>query len=400
MVFAKAVKDIFVVAAKRTPFGTYGGKLMKHTATDLQEIAARAALESANIHPEMVRSVVIGNVFHATTAGPYIARHVSVRLGIPISVPAFSVNRLCGSGFQSIISGCQEIESGVVDVVVTGGADNMSQSPHMLSGIRFGVPLGKELHLEDTLWQGLIDQQIQMPMGITAENLADHYNISREDADSFALRSQQRWKAAQDAGFFKAEMAPVKVKTKKGEVLVDTDEHPRPETTMESLAKLPSVFKKGGTVNAGNASGISDGAGCVVLASAEACKTHKLKPLARIAGYGVAGCEPSLMGIGPVPAIRALLEVTGHDLKEMDLVDVNEAFAPQYLAVEKELGLDPTKTNVSGGAIALGHPVGASGNRISAHLTHELRRSGGKYAIGSACIGGGQGIAVMIENTN
>jgi acetyl-CoA acyltransferase 2 len=234
-------------------------------------------------------------------------------------------------------------------------------------------------------------------MGVTAENLAEKYQISREDCDAFALRSQQRWKKANDAGYFKAEMAPVTVKSKKGEVTVETDEHPKPETTLAALAKLPSIFKKNGTVNAGNASGICDGAGCVILANEKAINKHKLNPLARLVGYGIAGCDPKIMGYGPVPAVEALLKTTNKKLDDIDLVEVNEAFATQYLAVERGLKLNPEKTNVNGGAIALGHPVGASGSRITAHLVHELHRRNAKLAIGSACIGGGQGIALLLE---
>ncbi|NXM77139.1 THIM protein, partial [Serilophus lunatus] len=233
----------------------------------------------------------------------------------------------------------------------------------------------------------------------TAENLAAKYSISREACDGYALKTQQRCKAATDAGYFNAEMAPIEVKTKKGKESMQKDEHPKPQTTMEQLAKLPCVFKKDGTVTAGNASGVCDGAGAVILASESALKKHSLTPLARVVAYHSAGCDPSIMGIGPVPAITEVLKKAGLTLKDMDLVEVNEAFAPQYLAVEKVLGLDPEKTNVNGGAIAIGHPLGASGSRITAHLVHELRRRGGKYAVGSACIGGGQGIAVVIENT-
>merc|ERR1711976_158220 len=398
MALARAVKDVFIVAAKRTPFGTYGGKLMNYTAIDLQEIAARAAIAAGNINPETIQGVVIGNVFHATKDGPYLARHAAIRVGVPVPVPALTVNRLCGSGFQSIVNASQEISVGDCDIVLTGGAENMSLAPHAVRGIRFGVKLGTDPVLEDSLWQGLIDMQAKAPMGITAENLADQYKISREECDAFAIRSQQRWKAANDAGYFKEEMAPITIKTKKGEVVMDTDEHPKPQTTVEQLGKLPPVFKKNGTVNAGNASGISDGAGCVIVATEAACNKHNLKPLAKLVGYGVAGCEPTIMGIGPVPAIRAMMDKTGMKLEDVDLVEVNEAFAPQYLAVEKELGLDPEKSNVNGGAIALGHPVGASGSRITGHLVHELRQRKAKYAIGSACIGGGQGISLLLES--
>jgi acetyl-CoA acyltransferase 2 len=397
MVFARVVKGVFIVAAKRTPFGTYGGKLMNFSATDLQEVAFRAALTAGNVKPEWVDSVIVGNVFHAASDGAYLPRHASLRVGVRTEVPALAVNRMCGSGFQSVVTGSQEIMLGDAKIVLTGGAENMSLSPHAVRGIRFGVRLGVDVVMEDTLWAGLTDQQIKMAMGITAENLAEKYGISRLQCDEFAFRSVQLWKKANDAGYFKAEMAPVTIKTKKGTETVEVDEHPKPQTTVETLSKLPPVFKKGGTVDAGNASGICDGAGSVILASEEAIKQYGLKPLARVTGYGIAGCDPTIMGIGPVPAIEALLKTTGHALKDIDLIEVNEAFAPQTLAVQKALGIDNNQLNLNGGAIALGHPVGASGSRITAHLTHELIRRKAKTAIGSACIGGGQGIAVLLE---
>ncbi|XP_039606324.1 3-ketoacyl-CoA thiolase, mitochondrial [Polypterus senegalus] len=393
------VRGVFIVAAKRIPFGTYGGVLKAHSATDMAAHAAKAALTAGNVAPEIVDSVIVGNVMQSSSDVPYIARHVGLRVGIPIPVPALTVNRLCGSGFQSIINGAQEICLKESEVVLCGGSESMSQSPYSVRNIRFGTKFGEDLKLEDTLWAGLTDQHIKTPMGMTAENLAVKYELSKEQCDQYAFRSQQRWKAAQDAGYFTAEMAPIEVQTKKGKQPMTQDEHPRPQTTMEQMAKLQPVFKKGGTVTAGNASGVSDGAGAVIVASEEAVRKHGLKPLARIVAYHVSGCDPSIMGIGPVPAITEALKKAGLYLKDMDLVEVNEAFAPQYLAVEKALGLDPEKTNVNGGAIALGHPLGASGSRITAHLVHELRRRNGKYAVGSACIGGGQGIAVIIENT-
>lgn len=274
----------------------------------------------------------------------------------------------------------------------------MSQAPYAVRNIRFGTKFGVDLKLEDTLWAGLTDLNIKLPMGITAENLAEKYQISREECDQYSHQTQQRWKAAHEAGYFSAEIAPIEVKAKKGKVSMTFDEHPRPQTTLEQMAKLPTVFKKGGTVTAANASGVSDGAAAVIIASEDAVKAHKLTPLARIVSYHTSGCDPSIMGIGPVPAITEALKKAGLSIKDMDLVEVNEAFAPQYLSVAKSLGLDPEKTNVNGGAIAIGHPLGASGTRITAHLVHELRRRGGKYAVGSACIGGGQGIAVILEN--
>lgn len=390
---------MFIVAAKRTPFGAYGGLLKDFTAIDLTEFAAKAALSAGKVSPEIVDSVIVGNVLQSSSDAIYVARHVGLRVGIPIATPALTVNRLCGSGFQSIVNGCQEICVKDAEVVLCGGTENMSQAPFCVRNVRFGTRFGSDLKLEDTLWTSLTDTHVQLTMAITAENLAVKHKISREDCDKYALQSQQRWKAANDAGYFNNEMAPIEVKTKKGKQIMQVDEHARPQTTLEQLSKLPPVFKKEGTVTAGNASGVCDGAGAVIIASEDAVKKHNFTPLARIVGYFVSGCDPSLMGIGPVPAINGALKKTGLSLKDMDLVEVNEAFAPQYLAVEKSLNLDPSKANVNGGAIALGHPLGGSGSRITAHLVHELRRRGGKYAVGSACIGGGQGIAVIIENT-
>ncbi|XP_045116707.1 3-ketoacyl-CoA thiolase, mitochondrial-like [Portunus trituberculatus] len=395
---ASLTRGIFIVGAKRTPFGTFGGKLAKHTPTDLQEVAAKAALAAANVKPENVDSVVIGNVIGcAHTDTIYIARHVGLRCGVPLEAPALAVNRLCGSGFQSVVNGAQEILMGDSKVVLTGGTDSMSMAPYAVRNIRFGTRLGSDLSMEDTLWASLTDAHCKTPMGVTAENLAAKYNITRQDADDFALRSQTNWAAAQENGHFAAEIAPVTIKSKKGAVEMVMDEHPKPATTAEGLAKLPPVFKKGGTVTAGTASGISDGAGAVVLAGEGACGELGLTPLARLVGYSVAGVDPTIMGIGPAPAIRKLLKVTGVDLKDVGLVEINEAFAPQTIACQRELDLDPSILNMSGGAIALGHPLGASGSRITAHVAHEIRRRGLKYGIGSACIGGGQGIALLLE---
>ncbi|XP_004422583.1 PREDICTED: 3-ketoacyl-CoA thiolase, mitochondrial [Ceratotherium simum simum] len=393
------LRGVFIVAAKRTPFGAYGGLLKDFTAIDLTEFAAKAALSAGKVSPEIVDSVVVGNVLQSSSDAIYLARHVGLRVGIPVATPALTVNRLCGSGFQSIVNGCQEICVKDAEVVLCGGSENMSQTPFCVRNMRFGTKFGLDLQLEDTLWVSLTDPHVQISMAVTAENLAVKHEISREDCDKYALQSQQRWKAANDAGYFNNEMAPIEVKTKKGKQTMQVDEHARPQTTLEQLSKLPPVFKKEGTVTAGNASGVADGAGAVIIASEDAIKKHNFTPLARIVGYFASGCDPSIMGIGPVPAINGALKKTGLNLKDMDLVEVNEAFAPQYLAVEKSLDLDPSKTNVNGGAIALGHPLGGSGARITAHLVHELRRRGGKYAVGSACIGGGQGIAVIIENT-
>jgi len=400
MAVARATKGIFLVAARRTPIGGYGGKLANKSAIDLQEVAFRSALTSINMDPAVVDSVCVGNVTQTTKDGAYISRHAALRVGIREEVPTLHLSRMCGSGFQSVITAAQEIMVGDASVVLTGGAESMSLAPFSVWGARFGTSLGKDLTLVDTLWQGLIDAHCQLPMGITAENLAEQYSITRQECDEFAIRSQNNYKAAFDAGVFKAEIEPMEVKTRKGKVMMDADEHPKPGTTVEQLAKLAPVFKKNGTVNAGNASGISDGAAAIIVVSEEALNKYNLKPLARLAGYGITGCDPKIMGIGPVQAIRSMLEKTGKTIDDVDLYEINEAFAAQTLACQKALGIDMNKLNLNGGAIALGHPVGASGTRITGHLAHELNRTGKKLAIGSACAGGGQGIALMLENVN
>jgi acetyl-CoA acetyltransferase family protein len=390
-------REIWIVGAKRTAFGAFGGSLKDHTATDIAVVAAKAALEQANLDPKHVEQTIFGNVQQAAADAIYLARHVGLRAGAPIPSPALTLNRLCGSGFQAVISGAEQILLGDAEIVLTGGTESMSQAPHVVRGARWGLPFGKPQQLGDTLWDALTDSYTGMPMAITAENLAAQYSLSRQECDAYALRSQKAWAAANEAGRFKEEIVAVEVKTKKGPVQFAIDEHPRPQSTPEVLAKLPPVFKKDGVVTAGNASGISDGAGALVVCSKEAGQKHGLKPLARIVNWGVAGCDPKIMGIGPAPAIRRALERSGMKLADFDLIEVNEAFAPQYLAVEKELGLDRERTNVDGGAIAMGHPLGASGARITAHLVYELRRRGGRFGIGSACIGGGQGIAILVE---
>lgn len=391
-------KSIFVVAAKRTPFGTFGGALKGYTPTDLQVHASNAALTEAKLDPANVDSVCIGNVLSAASpdAG-YISRHVALRIKCPVETPALTVNRLCGSGFQSIINAVQEILVGDSQVVMTGGSDNMSACPYAVRNIRFGTKLGADLRLEDMMWVSLTDNLCNTPMGVTAENLAAKYGLTRQEVDEFALRSQQSWGKANEAGVFKDEIAPVDIKTRKGTVTMAEDEHPKPKTTLEGLAKLPPVFKKEGVVTAGSASGICDGAGAVIVAGEEAVKKFGLTPLARIVGYGLSGCEPTTMGYGPVPAIRAMLAKTGHSLGQMDQLEINEAFGAQALSCLKELDFPMEKFNTCGGAIAIGHPLAASGARISGHLVHKLKQNNEKLAIGSACIGGGQGISILFE---
>ena len=391
--------ELVFLAAKRTPFGTYGGALKDLTATDLAVHASKAALQQAGVSPEDVDNVVFGNVMQTSADAIYLARHVGLKAGLPQHVPALTVNRLCGSGFQAIVDAALEMLAGGSSCALVGGTENMSQAPHVARGLRFGVGLGKAPKLEDSLWEGLTDSYNGLPMAMTAENLAVKYGISQREVDEYAVQSQKRFAAAQEGGRLAEELAPMELPGKKGAtVQFARDEHNRPDTTVETLAKLPKVFKKDGVIHAGAASGICDGAGALVLATRAFADKRGLKPIGKLTGWGVSGCDPSIMGIGPAPAIRRALERHEAQLKDFDLVEVNEAFSPQYLAVEKDLGLDRERTNVDGGAIAVGHPLAASGARITAHLLYELRRRGGRRGIGSACIGGGQGIALLVES--
>ena len=392
--------DIVILSAVRTPFGTFGGTLRDMSAVDLTVVAAKAAIERAGIEGHDVGHSVFGNVIQSTTDTVYFARHVGLKAGIPIEVPGLTVNRLCGSGLQAIISGAHEIMAGDADVCLVGGGESMSTVPHAARGLRWGLSYGAAPKLEDLLFDGLTDSYCQTPMGITAENLEASYHLGRQAADEFALRSQQNTREAWASGLIRDEIVNVPVMDRKTKQLVDftRDEHARPDSTIDSLARLRPVFKPDGVVTAGNASGLNDGAGALVIARAEWAKTRGLSPLARVVSWGVSGVEPRLMGIGPVPAARAALAKAGLTLDAMDLIEVNEAFATQALAVQKELGIPSEKFNLHGGAIAIGHPLGASGARIAAHLTHALRLMGKKYALGSACIGGGQGIAMVLES--
>lgn len=391
-------RGVFIVGAKRTPFGAFGGRLKDIDSTELGRIASVAALEQANVTPDQVDSVICGAVSQISSKnGPYISRHIGLRVGVKLETPCLTINRLCGSGFQSLVTGSQEICLDDADIVLAVGSENMSLSPFIQRGCRFGVKFTETPTLECSLWSTLTDWNINTPMGVTAENLAKKYGLTRQDVDEYALMSQTRWKAAQGGGKFNSEMAPIKLMERRKEVTMEVDEHPK-DTTLESLGKLRPSFAKDGVSTAGNSSGIGDGAGAIVLASEESVSKHKLAPLARVAGYSVVGCDPHIMGIGPVHAIRRVCAANGLSLdKDIGLVDVNEAFAAQFLAVAKELKLDMTKTNVNGGAIALTHPVGASGSRIIANLVYEMERQKVKHAIGAACIGGGQGIAVLLE---
>jgi acetyl-CoA acyltransferase 2 len=389
-------KEIFILGGKRTPMGEYVGVLKDISAIDLGAIAARGALETTRIKPEEIDHTVIGNALQTSGDAIYGARHVALKAGVPFDRPALTVNRLCGSGIQSIISGAHMIQLGEAQTCLVGGVESMSQAPHVIRGARSGFALGQG-KLEDSLMVALLDTYCNTPMAGTAENLARKFEISREEQDKYALRSQQEAKRALDAGLLAEEIVAVEVKSRKGTTLVEHDDHPRPETTLEVLAKLKPAFAKDGFVTAGNASGIVDGAAALVIAGEDFVKQRDVKPMGRIVSWAYAGVEPELMGIGPVPATRAALQKAGLSLNDMDLVEVNEAFAAQYLAVEKELGLDRSRTNVNGGAIALGHPLGATGTRLVLTLLHELQRRGGRYGLATACIGGGQGIAMIVE---
>jgi acetyl-CoA acetyltransferase family protein len=391
---SKLTKSVVIVAAKRTAFGTMLGTFKAVSATELAVHAAKAALEQGGVDKRDLGHVIVGNVMQTSADAIYCARHVGLKAGLPIETPALTVNRLCGSGFQAIVNGAEQILLGETEAVLVAGTENMTQAPFQLRGAREGWAFGKTPPVEDSLWSALTDSYTNTPMAVTAENLAEQYGLTRQQCDEYALGSQQRWAAANEAGRFKNEIVAVELPSKKGPVSFAVDEHPRPQSTLEALAKLAPVFKKDGVVTAGNASGICDGAAALVLTSEDYAKKKGLKPLARILQWGIAGVEPKIMGIGPAPAIRSALARAELKQAEVDLFEVNEA---QYLAVEKELGLDRSRTNVDGGAIALGHPLGASGARITTHLVYELARRNGRYAVGSACIGGGQGIAVVIE---
>jgi acetyl-CoA acyltransferase 2 len=388
--------DIYILGGARTPMADYTGKLKDFSAIDLGAIAARAAMERTGVKADDVDHVVFGNVLQTSADAVYGARHVGLKAGLPIEVPALTVNRLCGSGIQAAINGGQMILLGEADIVLTGGMESMSQAPHVIRGLRSGLRLGQGT-LEDTLWSALLDTHCGCSMAATAENCAAKYNVSREEQDAYALRSQQLAARAWTEGRLKEEVVPVEIKSRKGVELFAQDDHMRPESTMEGLAKLPAAFSKNGCVTAGNASGIVDGGAALLLASAAGVKDHGLTPLARLTHWAYVGVEPTLMGMGPAPATRKVLDRAGLSLGDIDLIEVNEAFAAQYLSVEKELGLDRDRVNVNGGAIALGHPLGMTGTRLLLTLTLELRRRGLKRGLATACIGGGQGIAALVE---
>jgi len=388
--------DVFIIGGARTPMTDYTGALKDVSALELGAIASRAALAKTGVKPAWIDHAVFGNVLQTSSDAIYGARHVALKAGVPIEVPALTVNRLCGSGIQAAVSGAQMLQLGEADIVLTGGMESMSQAPHVIRGLRSGLRLNQG-KLEDYLYEALLDPYCGLFMAQTAENCAAKYEISREAQDAYALRSQQAAAKAWAEGKFNDEIAPVEITSRKGVTVVDKDDHLRPDTTLEALAKLPAAFSKDGTVTAGNASGIVDGGAALILASANAVKKRALTPIARLMAWASVGVDPAFMGMGPAPATRKALDRAGLKLADIDLIEVNEAFAGQYLAVEKELGLSRSKTNVNGGAIALGHPLGMTGARLLLTLTLELGRRRKKYGLATACIGGGQGITAIIE---
>lgn len=390
------MEQIYIVNGARTAFGTFGGALKDVDATTLGVTASKAAIERSGVVAEDIDLTIFGNVLHSSNNSPYLARHVALHAGVPVPSPSLSVNRLCGSGLQSIVSAAQSLMLGEGRVALTGGTENMSLAPHVLRGSRFGTKLGAP-QVDDMLWAGLTDEYIGSGMGVTAENLAEKYDISREEQDEYALRSHQLAAKATEEGKFAEEIVAVEIKSRRGTTTFDQDEHIRADSSLEQLGKLGPAFKKDGSVTGGNASGINDGAAANIVATESYVNEKALQPIARVVSWGVAGVEPDIMGIGPVPAMNQALEKANLTIDDMDVIEVNEAFAAQYLAVEKALGIDRDKANVNGGAIALGHPLGASGARVIYTLIKELQRRGGKYGIASLCIGGGQGIAMIVE---
>ena len=393
---AAPAAGIWFVAGARTPMTPFLGDLAGLSAIELGAEAAKGALDRSGVEPDQVDHVVMGNAQQTTADAIYGARHVGLGAGVPDSVPALTVNRLCGSGIQAVISAAHQMLAGEAEVVLAGGMESMSQAPFVVRGARKGLRLGHG-KLEDSLVAALTDGRCGLSMSDTAENVAERTGVTREDSDEVALRSQATAERAYRAGAHAEEIVPVTVKTRKGEQVVSEDGHRRPQTTREGLARLRPAFRKDGLVTAGNASGIVDGGAAFVVAREDTPAVRDGSPLGRIVSWATAGVPPEIMGLGPVPASRAALQAAGLELGDMDRIEVNEAFAPQYLAVERELGLDRERVNVNGGAIALGHPLGATGTRLLLTLLLELRRSGGRYGLATACIGGGQGIAMVVE---
>lgn len=390
------MEAVYIASAVRTPIGKFGGTLMNHTAADMGEIAAKAALERAGVQPEQVEETIIGNARQAG-GGPNVARQISFRAGVPETVPAYTVNMACASGIKAIALGAQEIQQGGMDCVLAGGTESMSRLPYLVEGARWGMRLGDQTLVDAMYRDGFLDPLSKLLMGETAEKLAGLETIPREEQDCYAQSSQMRAEAAKKAGRFRDEIVPVEVKTKKGVAQFDHDEHVRSGVTLEKMAKLPPVFSKTGTVTAGNSSGITDGAAAAVLVSERKAKEWGLQPLARVVDWTSVGVDPSIMGIGPVPAVRKLLERLGWTLDHFGLIELNEAFAAQVLACDRQLRFDRDKLNVNGGAIALGHPIGCSGTRIVVTLLHAMRQRGVERGLATLCVSGGLGMAMALE---
>jgi acetyl-CoA acetyltransferase family protein len=389
--------DVVILAGARTPFGNLNGAFADLTATDLGVAAATAAIERSGVDPKKIDDVVFGNVVQSSADAIYLARHVGLRAGVPVDVPAVTVNRLCGSGLEAILQAARSLRLGEATYTLAGGTENMTQAPHVVRGARRGFPFGANVQFEDSLWSALVDSYGNTPMAITAENLAKKYGIAREACDEFALASQSKALESQGNGYFTEEIAPVSVPGPKGtQTIVDKDEGPRAGLSMEKLGKLPARFVKDGVVTPGNASGLTDGAAAVVLTTVKQAKADGLKWAGRLVSYSVVGVDPSIMGIGPAHAIPKALSGAGIAEKDLRVMEINEAFAPQVLACLKEMGTNGVRLNPHGGAISLGHPLGASGARIALTTLNDLRANGGGYGVASACIGGGQGIAAVL----
>ena len=391
-----SAREVVVVSAVRTAIGGYGGALKDLPATRLGSLAIREAVARAEVDPAGIGHVVMGGVIHGEAKDMYLSRVAAVEAGIPVGTPCLTVNRLCGSGLQSIVSAAQHLMLGDCDIAVAGGAESMSRAAYLLPAARWGQRMG-EAAVVDAMTGALHDPFGHGHMGVTAENIAAKYGFTREQQDHFALQSHRKAAAAAEKGYFKSQMVPVELKSRKGVEQFATDEHVRPGVTPQDLAKLKAVFKKDGTVTAGNASGLNDAGAAVVLASAAYAEKNNLKPMARLVAYAHAGVEPQLMGLGPIPAVRRVFEKAGLKPEDMDVVESNEAFAVQAMAVTKDLGLDPAKVNPNGGAVALGHPIGATGSILTVKALHEIARTGKRYALVTMCIGGGQGIAAIFE---
>lgn len=390
------MEQVYILGGLRSAFGNFGGTLKDFSAVDLAVEVTKATFQKLGIDPSIIEESIFGNVIPTGKDGIYLARHIGLKAGVPITSPALTLNRLCGSGMESVVQAAKKIMLGEANAVLAGGVESMSNAPYVVRNARFGVKYGNT-EFEDSLAQGLTDVYVELPMGMTAENLSDQYKISREEQDEWAAISQERAEEATNKGILKEEITPITIGGKTP-IVFEKDEFVKGKASAAKLSGLKPAFKKDGTVTAGNASGINDGASSLVVTSASEAKKLGKEPLAIVKGWGHSGCEPAKMGIGPALAIPKALKQAGLSLKDMGLVEVNEAFAAQYLAVQKELGLDPKITNVNGGAIAIGHPLGASGNRVTLTLALEMQRRGVKYGVASLCIGGGQGIAIVLEN--